>query len=403
MVDTFGEALRGLRIAAGFRSLAAFAVKVNYSKGYLGNIETGERQPTADLAEACDRALGTAPLLSMLLEQPGGNDVKRRALLGSIGMVTGASAVIGPSALADLVRHGFLDAVTGGEDWDAVVDDVGRRFVADPSPDFGASLLAQLLILRQKIADSPQDRDLHRAAAGLGQFYGLWLGNQGKLHTAHNWYRTAAVLADRAGDLSLRSFVRGRSLARGIYEGYSVKQTLSGVDEVLSLTSTPTTGAMEAHAARVHVYALTGDVREGRKAIVDMRTVVDELPDEELQTLAAPHARTTFLNAFLECRVGSLADAEAACEAAFPELAEWPLWLAETRVYLGRAMVAAGNVGPGISYALKTMQTMRHDVRVIGVAVRDVVSVVPEGYQSSELDHLRAFADPKPGPWETLH
>jgi transcriptional regulator with XRE-family HTH domain len=403
MVDTFGQALRGLRIAAGFRSLAAFAAKVNYSKGYLGNIETGERQPTPDLADACDRTLGTAPLLSMLLEDPGGNDVKRRALLSSIGLVTGAGAVVGPSALAELVRHGFLDTASDGEDWDAVVDDYGRRLVADPSPNFGASLLTQLLILRQKITEDRQNLDLHRAAAGLGQFYGLWLGNQGELHTARNWYRTAAVLADRGGDLSLRAFVRGRSLSRGIYEGYSVKQTLTGVDEVLSLTNEPTTGAMEAHAARVHVYALTGDAREGRKAISDMRTVVDRLPDEALRTLAAPHARTTFLSAFLECRVGTLSDAQTACEAAFPELSEWPLWLAETRVYLGRAMVAAGDVSPGISYALNTMQAMRHDVRVIGVAVRDVISVVPSGYRSAELEALRAYADPNPGPWETLH
>jgi transcriptional regulator with XRE-family HTH domain len=403
MVDTLGEALRGLRIAAGFRSLAAFATKVNYSKGYLGNIETGERHPTPELAEACDRVLGTAPLLSMLLEDPGGNDVRRRALLSSIGLVTGSGAVVGPSALADLVRHGFLDTACQGEDWDAVVDEYGRRFVADPSPNFGASLLTQLLVLRQKIAEDRSNLDLLRAAAGLGQFYGLWLGNQGDLHTAHNWYRTSAVLADRSKDLSIRSFVRGRSLARGIYEGYSVKQTLTGVGEVLDLTSEPTTGAMEAHAARVHVYALTGDSREGRKAVADMRTVVDRLPDEAMRTLAAPHARTTFLSAFLECRVGTLSEAQAACEAAFAQLSEWPLWLAETRVYLGRAMVAAGDVGLGVSYALSTMQAMKHDVRVIGVAVRDVLSVVPNGYRSEELDALRAYADPNPGPWETLH
>jgi transcriptional regulator with XRE-family HTH domain len=403
MVDTFGEALRGLRIAAGFRSLATFAAKVNYSKGYLGNIETGERQPTPDLAEACDRTLGTAPLLSMLLEDPGGNGVKRRALLSSIGLVTGAGAVVGPSALADLVRHGFLDTACDGEEWDAVVDDYGRRFVADPSPQFGAALLTQLLVLHQKITEDRTNVDLLRASAGLGQTYGLWLGNQGNLHTAHNWYLTAAKLADRSGDMPLRSFVRGRSLARGIYEGYSVKQTLTGVAEVLELTDEPTTGAMEAHAARVGVYALTGDAREGRQAVSDMRTVVDRLPDEALRTLAAPYARTIFLSAFLECRVGTLGEAQSACEAAFPELSEWPLWLAETRVYLGRAMVAAGDVGPGIAYALSTMQAMRHDVRVIGVAVRDVISVVPNGYQSDELQALRAYADRNPGPWETLH
>ena len=94
---------------------------------------------------------------------------------------------------------------------------------------------------------------------------------------------------------------------------------------------------------------------------------------------------------------------QAACEAAFVELSEWPLWLAETPVHLGRAMVAARDVAPGIAYALSTMQAMRHGVRVIGFAVRDVISVVPNDYQSDELEALRAYADPNPGPWETLH
>lgn len=402
MVESFGAALRALRLAAGFRSIAALASKVNYSKSYLGNIETGERHPTLDLAEACDQALGTAPLLSMLFD-PGGNDMKRRTLLSSIGLVTGAGAVVGPAALADLVRHGVLDRACGGEDWDAVVDEYGRRFVADPSPQFGASLLTQLMVLHHKITADRNDADLLRAAAGLGQTYGLWLGNQGNLPAAHNWYRTAVALADRSGDVSLRSFVRGRSLARGSYEGYSVRQTLDGVDEVLHLTHEPTTGAMEAHAARVHVHALTADAHAGRQAINDMRSVVDRLPDDALRTVAAPHARTTFLRAFLECRVGTLADAQPAYEAALPELTEWPLWLAETRVYLGRAMVAAGDVGPGIAHTLHTMQGVAHDVRVIRVAVRDVLSVVPEGYRSDELQALRAYADTSPGPWETLH
>ena len=402
MVDTFGDALRGLRIAAGFRSLAAFATKVNYSKGYLGNIETGERQPTPDLAEACDRALGTAPLLSMLLEDPGGNDMKRRALLSSIGLVTGAGAVVGPSALADLVRHGFLDTACDGEDWDAVVDSYGRRFVVDPSPQFGASLLTQLLVLRQKMIENGQNLDLHRAAAGLGQFYGLWLGNQGELPTAHNWYRTAAVLADRSRDLSLSSFVRGRSLARGLYEGYTVKQTLDGVDEVLSLTNAPNNGAMEAHAARVCLYALTGNASEGRKAVDDMRSIVDRLPDNEVRAVAGPVERAILHRAYLECRVGSLPEAQAACDEAFSALTDWPLWLAETRLYLARAMIVDGDTPGGISYGLSTMRAIQHDVQVIAIAARDAVSAVPDGYRSDELDALRGYADPKPGPWETL-
>src|SRR5262249_37121685 len=213
-----------------------------------------------------------------------------------------------------------------------------------------------------------------------------------------NWYRTAAVLADRSGDLSLRSFVRGRSLARGLYEGYTVKQTLDGVDEVLSLTNTPNNGALEAHAARVCLYALTGNAREGRKAVDDMRAVVDRLPDNEVRAVAGPVERAILHRAYLECRVGSLGEAQAACDDAFSALTDWPLWLAETRLYLARAMIVDGDTSGGISYGLSTMRAIKHDVQVIAIAARDAVSVVPDGYRSDELDALRAYADPKPGP-----
>jgi len=111
MVDTFGDALRALRVATG-QTLSAFAKKVNFSKGYVGNVETGERPPTRDFAEACDKALGTTPLLSMLVDDVGGSNVNRRKLLGNIGFAAGASAIAGSQVLADLVRHGLLDAAS---------------------------------------------------------------------------------------------------------------------------------------------------------------------------------------------------------------------------------------------------------------------------------------------------
>jgi hypothetical protein len=42
------------------------------------------------------------------------------------------------------------------------------------------------------------------------------------------------------------------------------------------------------------------------------------------------------------------------------------------------------------------------NVRVHEVGVRDLVSVVPAGYRSDDLDALRTHASPEAGPWETL-
>jgi len=278
-----------------------------------------------------------------------------------------------------------------------------RRFAADPSPELGSYLLLQLLVLRQRIDEGRRDLDLFRAGASLGQMYGLLLGNDGKFSTAHNWYRTATVLADRSKDTALRSFVRGRSLNRGLYEGYTAKQTLDGADEILSLAHSPNAGVLEAHAVRVCVHALTNNVREGRLAIADMRDTVEHLPDSDsTASLGTPLERTAFHNAYLESRVGSLDGAQRACEDALKMLGNWPLWIAETKMYLARALVMAGDVKEGITYGLATAQSMRHDVHVIGIAVRDVTTTVPEGYSSDELKALQAYASKVAGPWEAL-
>jgi tetratricopeptide (TPR) repeat protein/DNA-binding XRE family transcriptional regulator len=67
--DVFGVELRRLRTAAGL-SLAVLAAQVHYSKGYLGKIETGFKQPGVDLARRCDAVLGAGGRLAALVDQP---------------------------------------------------------------------------------------------------------------------------------------------------------------------------------------------------------------------------------------------------------------------------------------------------------------------------------------------
>jgi len=132
--------------------------------------------------------------------------MRRRALLATIGAAASLGTLSGPHALADMVRHGLLDAAGTTEDWDAVIADATRRLVSDPSPQFGAAMLTNLMILRQQLTERP-DRDAFRAAAKLGQIYGLWLGNQDQLSGAHHWYRSAGVPAERSGDIDTQVWV----------------------------------------------------------------------------------------------------------------------------------------------------------------------------------------------------
>jgi DNA-binding CsgD family transcriptional regulator/transcriptional regulator with XRE-family HTH domain len=64
--EPINATLRAVRRAAGV-SLDVLASRTNFSKPYLSNVEGGRRRVTAEIAEAYDRALGTAGLLSDLL------------------------------------------------------------------------------------------------------------------------------------------------------------------------------------------------------------------------------------------------------------------------------------------------------------------------------------------------
>lgn len=405
MVESFADALRVMREAAGL-SLAALAERAKVSKPHLGHLETGDRTPTAEVAEAIDRVLRAGGVLVELAahERGGGDEMRRRALLSTVAAAGSLGLIDGPHALADMVLHGLLDAAGVTTDWDGVVEDCSQRLVTDPSPLLGTALLTGLSTLRHEIDHATPVRkpDLLRAAAGLSQIYGLWLGNVSQVGGANQSYRVAGMLADRSGDASMRVWVRGRAASRAVYESWSIPRTLSVVEEALSITDRPTAGAVEAHAARASVAAIVGDPKGGRAAIQAMADAAERLPESELRTLANPTARTLFMSAFLEARVGSLVEADAACEQAEHALTRMPTWLTETKVYRARAMVAAGDTNEGLAYALRAVQGVRHDVRVIAVAVRDVLSALPHGYRGDDADALRPYAAQEPGPWETI-
>lgn len=392
MVDSFGAALRSLREAHDM-SQRGLATKGFLSKSLVAAVEAGTKPPSADFAAACDVVFGTTPLLATLAAI-GGDDVRRRALLAHAG----SAATLGAAgSLAELVRAGLLDLVEVTPDLDALVAEYRHRLTVDGSTQFGSSLLAQLMVLRQRLQESGGSAELRRAVAGLGQVYGLWLGNTGDLLAANGWYYTAGVLAASSGDQQLTSYVVGRAASRGIYEGWTVRRTMDDAERALALAKgAPWDGALEAYAAEVHVHALTGDTRAGRRAVGSMRAIAEQTGDQ------AAVARTTALDVFAESRYGTVESTQRAFEAARSALGPHPLWLAETRVYLGRAHTAAGDVDHGAGLALRAIASNAASIRVVGVAVRDLVHAAPADTRSDALSELARYADPAPGPWETL-
>jgi transcriptional regulator with XRE-family HTH domain len=61
----FGRELRRLREQRGL-SLQKFADLVNYSRGYIGKVEIGDKPPTGELARRCDEVLEAGGTLTAL-------------------------------------------------------------------------------------------------------------------------------------------------------------------------------------------------------------------------------------------------------------------------------------------------------------------------------------------------
>lgn len=400
MLDSFGSALRVLRQQRGL-SLRSLARKTSLSPGYLGNLESGQRPPTADTARVCDAALESGPLLRVLYEIERGDAMRRRILLGG-SFAAAAGALLAGSdttaALAAVLNSGLRASAGDSVNWDQLAADFSRRHLLAPSKQLGQELAAQIAVAQHYVAAG--DKDAARGAALLALTYGLWLGDIDRIPNAHAFYDTSAALADRSTDSGTRALVRARAANRGLYEGWNAARALTAADEALAITAGGR-AALEAHAARVHVAGLTGNNSAGRAAVQAMYDVADTLATTEER--AGGYRRAVSFDCYLTCRTGDLADAERVYERARTELAAVPLWLADATIYMARAQVAAGDVTGGLRLALQAAKSTAAPVRVLGWGVRDVLSVVPtQRSRHAEVEALRPYAAHGPAPWDTV-
>lgn len=399
MGDTFRAALRQWREIGGW-SLDQLARRAFVSKSWIHFVEKGKRAPNLQFAKDCDDVLGTAPLLTTILGLQEGDGVRRRALLSILGTAAAISVGAGTAAFAEVVRYALEDAVDTPADWDRVVDDFNRRLFLEPSPELGDALLGQIIVGRQVIAETG-DLEAMRGMALLSMLYGLWLGDHGLVPAAHGWYATSTVLADRSGDVHARTYIRGRTATRGMYEGMPDRLVQARIGQALALSRQPSLGALEAHAASVQMAALTGDITGGRESVKTMWHIADKLP-AAADDGPGPAQRAASFEVYLEGRTGTLSAARNAFEHAEPVLRSVPLWHAEAQVYYGRAMVRGGEVADGVAYALAAISALPFASRVVRMGVSDLLNVVPADYRSSDVDALRSYAAAGPGPWEAI-
>jgi transcriptional regulator with XRE-family HTH domain len=198
----FAEELRQLRTIRGL-SLSGLAQEIHFSRGYIGNVETGGKFPEAEFAELADRALRAGGTLLRAWREAHtereATDKTRRLLNASLR---------DSELLADALDHEHDLA-----EIHARVEHLAVDYLASPAPP----IMAQALELRAEVIGRlkthdhrPSERaDLFLAAGrlcGVLSYAALDLGHP---DTAFTHTRAAWSCAEKIADNELRAWVRG--------------------------------------------------------------------------------------------------------------------------------------------------------------------------------------------------
>jgi DNA-binding XRE family transcriptional regulator len=241
-----GTILRAARTEAGL-SLAQLAFRINYSKSYLGLVETGKKEISAELVTAYDRLLRLqGQLSSSVAACEGGDDMRRRLLLEVLAAVP-AGGFSDSRRFVESVRSSLVAAL-GISEWDDIAEEAGRRFMTASAAQSQQQLAGDLLMMKHAMG-GPDESAARRAAPRLLTLYAISTANTGDVAGAARLYRSAGRAADTLGDPHVRQWVRGRHAFRRGYEG-------AAPDEILNLAHG--VDAVEAHLARAHTYAKLG-------------------------------------------------------------------------------------------------------------------------------------------------
>jgi transcriptional regulator with XRE-family HTH domain len=284
MTSDVGSALRLARESAGL-SLAAMAARTHYSRGHLANVEVGKRSARPDVVLAYERALGSG--------------VDRRTLLTGLG-----AATVAPMILSEVLNGALTDALgppADVEEWHARVDSYGRDYMTAGASELSARLVADLVRLQPTVDDAT----LWAPAARLMTIYGKTLPANDGTAGAVRWYRMAADVADRSGDLDTRVWVRGRASLALAYEATGLVTAEDLATQALSLSDAPSLGRLNALAARAHV----AGARSDRPGAVSWMEQAERLFDivgssDQSSDFAVPEWRMNTFTSMLWSRLG---------------------------------------------------------------------------------------------------
>lgn len=323
-----GARLRLARESAGI-SLAALAARTHYGKGFLSNVETGRRTATADVILAYEKALG--------------EDVNRRGLLTGL-----AASTVTPAAVGQLLKHGFAAALNGKESverWEHRAQILGVDYMSVGAAELQNRLAGDLIAVQQQL-DHPR---LWGTAARMLTTYGKTAVSRKE---AVNWYRLAAVAADRSGDAETRVWVRGRSALALAYEAAELPTARDLAEHALAISDKPTLGRLNALVAQAHVAGVKGDKVTALATLDEARRVFDVAgSDEQISDFAVPEWRFHTFASMLLSRLGDAGATDEQDAADRTRPATLPRFATHIELHRGLMLVKSGDSEGGLTYA----------------------------------------------------
>jgi len=231
----WGWRLAELRVEKGWTSLRRFAHEAGISPSYISKIENSRHPGSVQMAEACDRALGsgteladlakvddtserTGPGLLRELRAAGGSDLDRRAFL----RVTASS--IAASAVADVAPTSRL----GERDVLAIRDMIAQFSRLDQRHGGGHARRALTQYLYTDVLEALAGRfrsdgvknQLYSAAGEAAYLVGWMSFDDGRQDEARNSFALAVELANEANDPALGGHVLRAMAHQAIDLGY---------------------------------------------------------------------------------------------------------------------------------------------------------------------------------------
>ncbi|ADB34299.1 transcriptional regulator, XRE family [Kribbella flavida DSM 17836] len=349
----FGVQLRRSRQAAAL-SLRQLATRVGYDHSYLSQVERGRRPGSADLAQLCDRELGTAGALTTAFHQSQQTHRPRPTpVTGPASPVPTTAPARGGADVLEAVRHGLtgsLGHTRATDEWTALVHGYATDLPRIPPGELLPELTADLDLLHRSVA--PGSPDLAVPAAQYAVLIALTLTALGRSRAADRWWRTARATADGSTERSIASQARSWQVLSATAEPRVLTALLPVSAEASALAERPADHA-RATAAQARLLALLGLADEARQAVRDLPPA-EKTCDTSLFGWA-PH-ESPGVASFVHTTLGDTAAAYAALDCALALCpADRCREQAELQLQLAECLVLDGDAAIGLSMAMRVL------------------------------------------------